>query len=119
MERLRLADGEPDGLRALESPLGFNGCPSHGLLVACGPEGSWEEQMALKDACGRLRGLFPERSLPKGGLGPAATIRNGVLCVRALGAETEGVKEILTEAWKIIRPGLLGREAVLPRIWRT
>lgn len=42
-----------------------------------------------------------------------------LLVVRVLGPQVEGVRNSLIEAWKVLRPALLGRPPVLPRIWAT
>jgi urease accessory protein len=115
LERLSLSDGEEGGLGLLESPAGFAGSPCLGLLVALGREGSQEDSRALKDARDAARSLWRGQSA----LGPAATLRGGALCVRVLGPDTEGIRGALTQAWEIVRPRLLGREAERPRIWRT
>lgn len=41
------------------------------------------------------------------------------LIVRALGPNVEGVRAALIAAWRVLRPALLGRPAVTPRIWAT
>ena len=48
-----------------------------------------------------------------------ATLIDGLLVVRALGNNSETLKQQLTDVWKTLRPELLGRPAVLPRIWAT
>jgi urease accessory protein len=49
----------------------------------------------------------------------AVTVFDGVLVVRALGAEVERVRAALVAAWRVVRPSLLGRPALPPRIWAT
>jgi urease accessory protein len=39
--------------------------------------------------------------------------------VRYLGNSSETAKQLMTRAWKLLRPQLIGREAVVPRIWNT
>jgi urease accessory protein len=39
--------------------------------------------------------------------------------VRASGARVEQARAALVEAWRVVRPVLLGRSAVPPRIWAT
>lgn len=42
------------------------------------------------------------------------------LCVaRYLGDSSETAKRVMTAAWRLLRPALLGRNAVPPRIWNT
>ena len=48
-----------------------------------------------------------------------ATLIDGLLVVRALGNNSETLKQQLTVIWQTLRPELLGRPAVLPRIWAT
>lgn len=49
----------------------------------------------------------------------AATLVDQVLVCRCLGPQAEVVKRAFVAVWKTIRPMLLGREAVVPRIWAT
>ena len=42
-----------------------------------------------------------------------------LIVVRALGANVEHVRAPLIRAWQLLRPALLGRPAILPRIWAT
>ncbi len=42
-----------------------------------------------------------------------------VLCCRYLGASVERGARYLRETWRLLRPPLLGRPAVAPRIWAT
>jgi urease accessory protein len=39
--------------------------------------------------------------------------------VRYLGNSSETAKRLMTLAWQCLRPELLGRAAVVPRIWNT
>ncbi|RJG05476.1 urease accessory protein UreD [Noviherbaspirillum cavernae] len=48
-----------------------------------------------------------------------ATQLKSVLVVRYLGTSSETAKQLMTRAWHRIRPELMGREAVVPRIWNT
>ena len=47
------------------------------------------------------------------------TLIDGLLVVRALGSNGEILKQILISIWQALRPMLLDRPAVLPRIWAT
>lgn len=49
----------------------------------------------------------------------AVTARHGVLLLRYLGTERNEAWALCEAAWKILRPRLIGREACVPRIWRT
>jgi urease accessory protein len=49
----------------------------------------------------------------------ACTLVDGVLACRALGHRADHVKQAFVQVWRTLRPLLLGREAVIPRIWAT
>lgn len=49
----------------------------------------------------------------------AISWRLGVLTVRYLGHDTEHARHAFTCIWQTLRPALIGREAVIPRIWLT
>lgn len=49
----------------------------------------------------------------------AATLVDGVLMCRSLGAQAEPVKQAFVAVWRTARPAVLGCEAILPRIWAT
>ena len=44
---------------------------------------------------------------------------DGILVLRALAPQAEAVRTLFIDAWKLLRPGVVGRDAVLPRIWST
>jgi urease accessory protein len=43
----------------------------------------------------------------------------GLLLARCLAAEALHARAWLIDLWRLLRPALLGREAVPPRIWST
>lgn len=49
----------------------------------------------------------------------AATLIDGLLVVRVLGDNSERIKQQLTQIWQVLRPAMLKRFAVIPRIWAT
>ena len=49
----------------------------------------------------------------------AVTLCDEILILRALGQDTEQLKNQLTQIWQSLRPMLLQRHAVAPRIWST
>ena len=56
--------------------------------------------------------------LERFGAGEAAATRvDGVLACRVLSEDTERAWELLVRLWRTLRPRLLAREAVAPRIW--
>jgi urease accessory protein len=42
-----------------------------------------------------------------------------ILVARYLGDSSETAKQLMTGVWQQLRPALLGREAIVPRIWNT
>ena len=48
-----------------------------------------------------------------------ATLIDGLLVVRALGDHAEKLRYVMTDVWGFLRPHLLGRLPVAPRIWAT
>jgi urease accessory protein len=92
LERGRI-DG---GGKLMQSNAGLGGRTVCGTLVAAGPN----------LAATRIDGL-------------ALTRLPDVLVARYLGDSSEEAKQLFARLWAALRPGLLGREACEPRIWRT
>ncbi|UYG06160.1 urease accessory protein UreD [Halomonas sp. M4R1S46] len=65
------------------------------------------------DAIEALRGRLPANPCW------AVTVRHGVLLLRYLGNDRNEAWRLCEAAWKVLRPRLIGREACVPRIWRT
>jgi urease accessory protein len=55
---------------------------------------------------------------PSAGVG-AVTLLPGTLLARYLGPSGEAARRYFAMLWEIIRPAVLGRAAVMPRIWST
>lgn len=107
-------DGEPllwDRLRIqgaddLDGPSGLRGLPVIGTLIATGAD----------DATLHLaRAAAAPDDRPLLGL----TRIDDLLVARALGQTTDHVRAKLTRIWASIRPAVLGRPAIPPRIWAT
>jgi urease accessory protein len=49
----------------------------------------------------------------------SVTLVDGVLVMRALAPQAESLRHLFIAAWRLLRPGIIGREAVPPRIWNT
>jgi urease accessory protein len=49
----------------------------------------------------------------------AVSLVDGVLVLRALAPQAEAVRNLFIAAWRLLRPAVIGREAVNPRIWAT
>ena len=99
-ERQRIQGG--DGL--LDSPIGLAGKPVFATLLISG-----EIDSDLLEHCRNL-------STPvRGDLSQLP----GLLVARCLAGEALHARAWLIELWHLLRPALLGREAVPPRIWST
>lgn len=103
-ERCLLRGGDP----LLDSPLGLRGATVAATLLAAGFEP--HEELVL--ACGRI---------PLGGGGTLGGVSGlpGLLVGHYLGHSSEAARQWLLAIWRHLRPGLLGRDAVSPRIWST
>lgn len=99
-ERQRIGGG--DGL--LDSPIGLDGQPVFATLLATG-----EIDSQLLERC---------RSLPHAVRGDL-TQMPGLLVARCLASEALLARAWLIDLWRLLRPALLGREALPPRIWNT
>ncbi|MDY7567828.1 urease accessory protein UreD [Pseudomonas sp. RTC3] len=99
-ERQRIIGG--DGL--LDSPIGLDGKPVFATLLMTG-----EASSELLETCRNLQNPV------RGNL----TQLPGLLVARCLADEALHARAWLIELWTLLRPALLGREAVAPRIWST
>ncbi|HLE66329.1 MAG TPA: urease accessory protein UreD [Burkholderiales bacterium] len=97
-ERGRLEGGG----ELLESPAGLGGRTVCATLLAAGIDVGAEAVAA----CRKVKGAVVTR-LP------------GLLVARHLGDSSEEAKRGFAQLWSALRPGLLGRAAAEPRIWRT
>ena len=98
--RLRLTGDSP----ALEAPWGLAGAQAMGTLLA----------FPAPDI-----DLDSLRQLQRPEVRSAITRVDGVVVCRALAAQSEPIRQLFAELWLQLRPALLGRAAVAPRIWAT
>jgi urease accessory protein len=91
-----------DGL--LDSPIGLDGQPVFATLLVTGDIDS-----DLLERC---------RSLPNDVRGDLTQLP-GLLVARCLASEALLARGWLIDLWRLLRPTLLGREAMPPRIWNT
>jgi len=108
LERARIEGGS----RLLDSPVGLAGAPVWGTLLAA------VAAKTLATACaagllGACRSLAP--AVGRG----AITRLPGLLVARYAGPHTEAAQDYFVRLWAILRPALLDRPAVAPRIWST
>ena len=103
VESLRV-DG---GSRVLSDAWGLAGMPVCGTFYATAPS-----ELALVE---RLRANVASR----GAVTWAVSDLGDLLVVRALAEHVEDLRATFVDAWRIVRPAVLGRDAVTPRIWAT
>ena len=100
IDRLRLAGDSA----ARDAGWGLAGGTAVGTLLAT-PAGSAE-----LEAVRELIATHPTAGV---------TLVDGVLVLRALAAQAEPIRKLFIAAWHALRPNVIGREAVPPRIWNT
>ncbi len=99
-ERQRVAGGDA----LLDSPIGLDGHSVFATLIASG-----EIDSELLERC---------RELPSRVRGDLTQLP-GLLVARCLADEALHARAWLIALWRLLRPELLGREALPPRIWST
>jgi urease accessory protein len=99
---------------------GLRGAPIMGtLLAAPGLPVDHSAIAAIRELGAGLPGGELGAVTRLGDGGPEAETDRSVLCCRYVGASAERGARYLREAWRLLRPPLLGRPAVAPRIWAT
>lgn len=113
-ERARIEGGSA----LLHSPVGLRGRPVMASFIFSTPAlRAAPDADAVKQALEAIRKIAPEE-FDAGILAGATALPCGII-IRALGYEAEHVRAYFTACWQALRPQLIGREAVVPRIWRT
>lgn len=98
------------GKDLLQGAFALRGEPVIGNLYAVPPSGSIDDGVVglVRQAIGEVAaGVCGVSSLGE------------VLVVRALGPNVEGLRQTLMRAWQALRPALLSRPPVVPRVWAT
>jgi urease accessory protein len=88
----------------LDSPLALNGSTVCATLIAAGKP---------------LPAAVLNEIRADGGPAIGVTQTKGVLVARHLGDDSETARRLMLNVWRRLRPHLLEREAVTPRIWQT
>jgi urease accessory protein len=101
-ERVELRGGAAE----LVSRVGLHGAPVFGTLLAIGP--------AISDA---LLSSCREMTASEGDV--AVTRLPGLMVARYRGASCEAARACFTALWRRVRPELIGREVIVPRLWST
>ena len=99
LERLAVDGGSLSGKATLRNR------PVVASLIATGADSA---------ALDRARGVLASHAETTG-----ASLVDEVLVCRYLGDSTEQARKLFVAIWQAIRPMLIGKEAVLPRIWAT
>lgn len=98
------------GSRQMQSPLGLAGFSVCASLIAVGAA----QPPAI------LASLREQAQAATGGVGKfGATQMKSVMIVRYLGHSSEVARQVMLQAWQVLRPALMGYQAVIPRIWNT
>jgi len=93
------------GSRILTSRAGLAGYTVNALMLAAGVDASRDLIAALRAVPARGGELCGITTLP------------GVTIARHLGHSAHAARDWFTKLWRVLRPAMLGREAVVPRIW--
>lgn len=91
----------------MASPLGLHGWRVCATLIAVGgpvPGGVLEALRAIVVTDGARLGVTQMKTL---------------VVVRLLGMDSEAARSAMLAAWQLLRPAIMGRVAVVPRIWNT
>ncbi|PJJ18444.1 urease accessory protein [Janthinobacterium sp. OK676] len=91
----------------MASPLGLAGHTVCATLIAVGTQ-------VTPAVLAAVRGI----GVPAGAAF-GATHMKSLVVVRLLCGDSEAARRVMLAAWQLLRPAMLGRDAVVPRIWNT
>jgi urease accessory protein len=91
----------------MASPLGLAGRTVCATLIAVGTPVSAAVLAAVREIAVPAGAAF------------GATHMKSLVVVRLLCGDSEAARRIMLAAWQLLRPAMLGRDAVVPRIWNT
>jgi len=132
---LRGSAALPSIATQLEGAAVMGSCHVSGLLWAYAPEfraypggtsalgqlassGGAAEVVALQESLETIFATLESHSAEHLHVG-ASCLPSGLVVVRAVGSDTETVRQRLQQAWSLLRPLVRARAAVVPRIWST
>jgi len=99
--------GEIDGAGpGMHSPFGLDGHTVCATFIACGVTLDTSQLRQLREEIG-VTGRSGATQLPQ------------MVVVRHLGRSSEAARAVMVAAWRRLRPVLMQREAVIPRLWHT
>ncbi len=107
VDRQLVSGGSPE----LEAPWGYADMPAWGSLYAVSPETPNPSELVtlLRD---RLVASAPDERVGITGV-------DGVVIVRGGARSLARIRDVLVAAWHVLRPVVVGRAPVPPRIWAT
>lgn len=105
-----IVESDSESPSMLEGNAALRGHAVHGMMIA-GPFA--EESTSLLDALNDIA----EQCAPGSMLAVSHT--GQFICLRFLGECTEYARKLFTQCWLLLRPALLDKPAVPPRIWLT
>ncbi len=88
-------------------------------LAGCAALGTWLACPATIAELERARALAADLGADCAGLTLACTLVDDVLVCRAWAQRADQVRSTFVNLWSALRPALIGRSAVHPRIWAT
>lgn len=91
----------------MASPLGLAGHTVCATLIAVGTQVSPAVLAAVREIAVPAGAAF------------GATHMKSLVVVRLLCGDSEAARRVMLAAWQLLRPAMLGRDAVVPRIWNT
>jgi urease accessory protein len=91
----------------MASPLGLGGHTVCATLIAVGTQVAPAVLAAVREIAVPAGAAF------------GATQMKSLVVVRLLCGDSEAARRVMLAAWQLLRPAMLGRDAVVPRIWNT
>ena len=101
LDRMRLGESAPESMHA---SWGLRGRQALGTLLA------WPGDEPMVEAI---------RSMSTPQVDCATSLVDGVLHCRAAAAQAQGIRNHFVEIWNVIRPRVMQRPAIAPRVWAT
>lgn len=105
-EQLMLSGGSP----AMRNPLLLAGSTVCATLIAVGQTVSATVLEAAREGAAEIAA---------GGGQAGISQLKGLVVARYLGNSSETARWVMLDVWRHLRPAMLGREAVVPRVWNT
>lgn len=96
-----------EGESLVTSPVGMRGFSAQAMLVATLADDALVEELQTI-----LASFAPK-------IWAGASFFDGILVLRVLASQSQEMLQLLTAAWRLLRPETLGRAAMPPRIWAT